>query len=72
MQVDSGEAARITQELSRLVVAKVQSVFVKCHNECPLADQPRVLRASLAVASALPCQAPDLALYGWTSTPQVR
>ncbi len=72
LQVDNGEPARMAEQLSRVRILNLDSVHVDKHPDCPLMDQPRVLRASLAILCAMPCEAKSVFLRDWASTPQVR
>ncbi len=71
VQVDSGEMAQVTEQLAKLQVQSVKTVTVAPVDECALDDQPRVLSAALALARALPCEADELVIAGWKSTPEV-
>ncbi len=66
MQVDNGYATELAEQLCAMRV----KCDVTVSANCPEADQPRVLRSSLATISAL-SEPLEINLKGWSSTPAV-
>ncbi len=55
-------------------IQRVKTVYIEPNEDCcelRVAKQPRVLSAALALARALPCEADELIITGWCSTPKV-
>lgn len=68
LQVELGAHLSLAAQLSRVNVTYIDSVFSSCGKET---DQPKMLRANLAVLRALPCQAGVLSILTWSATPAV-
>lgn len=53
------------EKLSKLRIRSIDEAYVSAYDATPANDQPAILRAGLAVASALPCSPKSLVLQRW-------
>ncbi len=67
-QADAGEAALLGEQLRTVPIQSVSDFMLTCAKDVPRAHAPRVLRAGLALARALPCEPKYLCLVDWPAT----
>ncbi len=61
----------MTEQFSSMQQLDIERVCVTTHHKCRLEDQPRALRASLAIARAAPGSPAEIDVSGFTPTAEV-
>ncbi len=70
-QVSAGEHHTLAAQLNRVLVTSIENVYLTMPPDTSSTDQPRLLRASLIIARALPCTPRMLHISGWVASDAV-
>ncbi len=71
MQITSGEAARIAEQLSRVRIHSISSTGVNPDMDAPETDRPSLLRESLTLLRAVPCKHGRLCINNYKATTEI-